>query len=104
MNTAVLVLIINKNKNQFLSVSLKNDHTDFNLPGGKVEHNETYIQTGIREVKEETGIDVYNLHYLYKDLDNDFEVITFYTFDSKGNIYTNEDSEKTRKFRVEYGL
>ena len=42
----------------YLSVSLKNDHTDFNLPGGKVEHNETYIQTGIREVKEETGIDV----------------------------------------------
>ena len=91
MNTAVLVLIINKNKNEFLSVSLKNDHSDFNLPGGKVEHNETYIQTGIREVKEETGIDIYNLHYLYKDLDNDFEVITYYTFDYQGNIYTNEN-------------
>ncbi len=91
MNTAVLVLIINKNKNKFLSVSLKNDHSDFNLPGGKVENNETYIQTGIREVKEETGIDIYNLHYLYKDLDNDFEVITYYTFDYQGNIYTNEN-------------
>ena len=29
---ASCVLIINKNKNHFLSVSLKNDHTDFNLP------------------------------------------------------------------------
>ena len=28
---------------------------------------------------------------MYKDLDNDFEVITFYTFDYQGNIYTNED-------------
>jgi 8-oxo-dGTP diphosphatase len=91
MNTAILVLIINKNKNEFLSVSCKKDHTDFNLPGGKVEHNETYIEAGIREVKEETGIDVYNLHYLYKDLDNDFEVITYYTFDYQGNIYTNEN-------------
>ena len=91
MNTAILVLIINKNKNEFLSVSCKNDHSDFNLPGGKVEHNETYIEAGIREVKEETGIDVYNLHYLYKDLDNDFEVITYYTFDYQGNIYTKEN-------------
>ena len=91
MNTAILVLIINKKKNEFLSVSLKNDHTDFNLPGGKVEHNETYIQTGIREVKEETGIDVYNLHYLHKDLDNDFEVITYYTFEYQGSIHTREN-------------
>ena len=44
-----------------------------------------------REVKEETGIDVYNLHYLFNDSDNDFEVITFYTFDYQGNIYTNEN-------------
>ena len=29
--------------------SLKEDHTDFNLPGGKVEENETLIETGIRE-------------------------------------------------------
>ena len=48
------VLIFSSN---FLSVSLKEDHTDFNLPGGKVEQNETFEEAAIREVKEETGLD-----------------------------------------------
>ena len=50
---AVCVLIINVENYTFLSVSLKDDHTDFNLPGGKVEFGENLTSTGIREVKEE---------------------------------------------------
>ena len=33
------------------------------FPGGKIEKNETAIQSIIREVKEETGIDVTNIRY-----------------------------------------
>ena len=40
MNSAVCVLVVNKNNLEFLSVTLKNDHTDYNLPGGKVELEE----------------------------------------------------------------
>ena len=90
MNIAVCVLIINKDKNNFLSVSLKEDHTDFNLPGGKVEINETLEEAAIREVREETGLNVFNLHFLHKDDDMDFEVITYYTLDYHGIIHTNE--------------
>ena len=91
MNTAVCVLILNKDKSNFLSVSLKEDHTDFNLPGGKVEQNETFEEAAIREVKEETGLDVYNLNYLHKDLDLDFEVITYYTLSYQGIVNTLEN-------------
>lgn len=91
MNTAVCVLILNKDKSNFLSVSLKEDHTDFNLPGGKVEQNETFEEAAIREVKEETGLDIYNLNYLHKDLDLDFEVITYYTLSYQGILNTLEN-------------
>lgn len=91
MNTAVCVLILNKDKSKFLSVSLKEDHTDFNLPGGKVEQNETFEEAAIREVKEETGLDVYNLNYLHKDLDLDYEVLTYYTLSYQGIVNTLEN-------------
>jgi len=91
MNTAVCVLIINTNNIDFLSVSIKEDHTDFNLPGGKVEMNETFKEAAIREVREETGLNVFNLNFLYKDTDLDYDVITFYTQNYQGFINTQEN-------------
>ena len=88
---AVCVLIIDEKCCNFLSVSLKEDHSDLNLPGGKVELGETLISTGIREVKEETGINIYNLKFLYDAMDGDFQVITYYTTNYDGNIYTKEN-------------
>ena len=42
---------------------------------------ETFIEVGIRETKEETGLNIYNLNFLYKNFDDNVEVNTYYTYD-----------------------
>ena len=65
MKTAQIVLI---NPEGFvLCVSRKDDHTNFGLPGGKMDPEDDGDPriTAIRECKEETGLDVYNLDLVY---------------------------------------
>lgn len=40
---------------------IKKDWAGITFPGGHVEDGETVVQSVIREMKEETGLDVYNL-------------------------------------------
>ena len=49
--------IIKDEKNQIL-LCLRNDYDLWNLPGGGLENSETPWQGVVREVKEETGLDV----------------------------------------------
>lgn len=78
---------------KFISVSLKDDHTDFNIPGGKVEKNEHMKTAAVRELKEETGIELEenNIMLLHSgpDLINGgYSVNTYY------HILKNGDGEK----------
>lgn len=61
---AVLALMKNE-KGQILGVSRKFDRNDFGLPGGKVDEGETAEEAMVREVKEETGLDVIEYEPLY---------------------------------------
>jgi ADP-ribose pyrophosphatase YjhB (NUDIX family) len=62
---AVQVVLIN-GKGEVLAVSRKDNHSDFGLPGGKVESQDnSLIMAAIRETKEETGIHIYNLELIY---------------------------------------
>ena len=56
MKSAVCVLVPSADAKTFLSVSRRNDTTRWGLPGGKVDAGESNFQAVIREVLEESGI------------------------------------------------
>ena len=53
-------LIEHEDGGLYLSVTRKNDHTDFGFPGGKYEPDEDMdlVDTALRETEEETGKNV----------------------------------------------
>jgi 8-oxo-dGTP pyrophosphatase MutT (NUDIX family) len=63
---AVSIVLINEH-NQILGVSRKHDHTDMGLVGGKVDPEDNFdlVAAAIRETKEETGLDIYDLEIIY---------------------------------------
>lgn len=59
MDLAVCALIQHPNDpSLILGVSRKDNPNNFGLPGGKVDPGETLQQAVIREIKEETGLDL----------------------------------------------
>lgn len=73
---ASLVLVIN-DKGEILSVSRKDNHKDKNIIGGKVDKGETFRQAAIREAKEETNLDVYDLIPIFFRKDGTYKCVTF---------------------------
>lgn len=67
---AAVAVILDENLN-VLCVSRKEDHTKYGLIGGKIEDDETPKQAMIREVMEETGLEVVDCKYFFKRQDDD---------------------------------
>ncbi len=88
-------VIYNQN-NEVLIVKHNAGHWDF--PKGHMEANETEEQTAIREVKEETNIDVelytdhkYITHYYPKE--NVYKTVVFFLAKNKSNVTIKQDKE-----------
>lgn len=88
------VAFLESRTGRYLGVTRKDNSNDWGLPGGKVDGYESTEAAIIREVKEETGLDVVpeSLEILFADYDtpeSDFYVVT-YGGRTTGEVATSE--------------
>jgi 8-oxo-dGTP pyrophosphatase MutT (NUDIX family) len=88
-------LLAQRGDGRILAVSRKYRPTEFGLPGGKVDPGETLDQALIREVREETGLelDPTSIHPIFTRIcegTNDYETTTYFTSKWVGTPHTDE--------------
>ena len=88
------------------------DWPGITFPGGHVEHGESFHQSVIREVKEETGLDIQNpilcgTKQFQTDKDERYVVFFYKTNQFSGSLKSSEEGEVfwvPRKKLMEYTL
>ncbi len=63
--TRISVVVINKDNEILLVKHKKGNRKYWVLPGGRLEHGETFKECAVREMKEETGLDVEVERFLF---------------------------------------
>ena len=58
-----MVMIYDNNNNILVQNRVAKDWPGINFPGGHVKYDESIERSCIREIKEETGLDISNLHF-----------------------------------------
>jgi len=89
------ICCIDKTTMCWAAVSLKTDHTDFGLPGGKLESNETFPEAAVRELFEETGllVEQSDLSVLIHEIDDHrYECTTFIVTNFTGSLNSSENA------------
>ncbi len=78
----------------------KNDWPGITFPGGKVENNESIYESCVREVKEETGLDVFHLslkgivHYQLQEKEEKWIIYLYETHSFSGQLKQSENEDE----------
>lgn len=92
-----MCLVINKEGQYLVENRIKNDWPGLTLPGGHVEDNENIIDSVKREMKEETGLDIFNLinvgYIEWNEKDVRHLSILFKTYSFKGEIISSKEGK-----------
>ena len=87
---AAVALIFSEDKKKLLGVSRKDNSKLFGLPGGKVDEGESMSEGVIREVKEETGLNVKSASPIFLREDGEFVAAVYLVTDYSGEVSTKE--------------
>ena len=85
-----MVRIFKENEVLVLDKKMKHGWEGLTFPGGKMEANETFEEAAIREVKEETNLNVWNLSYngviVWYEKGHRLVGLLYTTFDFSGDL------------------
>ena len=99
-------VIVYRDDGDILLVKNRFSRQKWALPGGGVNHNESYEQAAVRETLEEVGLRVYNLRYLGKANSHEsyakFSVRVFAAHASDYDIKCNFEIMEARWLNMDY--
>lgn len=90
MQQKAVCVILRNSYGEILCVSRKDNLSDFGLPGGKVDDNETIHEAAVREVREETGLQISSLNEIYSGIEGSY-FVTCFIGEWSGNISFSEN-------------
>jgi len=91
------VMIRNPETNEVLVQNRKRKYPGWSFPGGHIEKGESIYDCAVREVKEETGLDVHNLkycgvvHWVNRETDERYTCYMYEAVEFDGTLITETD-------------
>ena len=97
-NVELTVLCLVEDGNKILLQNrIKNDWQGYTLPGGHVESGESFVDAVIREMKEETGLDIKNPRLVgvkqFPTKDGRYVVLLFRATEYSGTVVSSDEGQ-----------
>ncbi len=93
-----MVMVYNDHGEILVQQKVDDDWTGLCFPGGHVEKEESFVQSAIREVKEETGLNILKpqlcgIKQFYTNNEERYIVLLFKTNQFSGEIVSSDEGE-----------